>query len=160
VAVIPTGCQECLLTWGSLRSLLENSKGKVLKLKKSLYGLKQSPRAWFDRLRWAMCNMGYKQCNSDHTVFYYHFGGRVTILAVYVDDMIIIGNDPLNISQLKKNLSKEFEVKDLGQLRYFLVIEIARSPKGIVLSQRKLLEYESCNQVVTITELESNSVMS
>jgi hypothetical protein len=58
-----------------------------------------------------MCNMGYKQCNSDHTVFYYHSGGSVTILVVYVDDMIITGNDPLNISQLKKNLSKEFEVK-------------------------------------------------
>ncbi len=115
----------------------DQTKGKVLKLKKSLYGLKQSPRAWFDRLRRAMCNMGYKQCNSDHTVFYYHSGGRVTILAVYVDDMIITGNDPLNISQLKKNLSKEFEVKDLGQLRYFLGIEIARFPKGIVLSQRK-----------------------
>jgi hypothetical protein len=102
-----------------------------------LYGLKQSPRAWFDRLRQAMCNMGYKQCNSDYTVFYNHSGGCVTILVVYVDDMIITGNDPLNISQLKKNLSKEFEVKDLGQLRYFLGIEIARSPKGIVLSQRK-----------------------
>lgn len=115
----------------------DQTKGKVLKLKKSLYGLKQSPRAWFDRLRRAMCNMGYKQCNSDHTVFYYHSGGSVTILAVYVDDMIITGNDPLNISQLKKNLSKEFEVKDLGQLRYFLGIEIARSHKGIILSQRK-----------------------
>ena len=63
-----------------------------------------------------MCNMGYKQCNGDHTVFYRHSEGHVTILAVYVDDMIIIGNDTLNISQLKKNLSKEFEVKDLGQL--------------------------------------------
>src|SRR5437868_14332198 len=84
-----------------------------------------------------MCNMGYKQCNSDHTVFYYHSGGRVTILAVYVDDMIITGNDPINISQLKKNLSKEFKVKDLSQLQYFLGIEIARSPKGIVLSQHK-----------------------
>src|SRR6266498_4672036 len=113
------------------------TKGKVLRLKKSLYGLKQSPRAWFDRFRRVMCNMGYKQCNGDHTVFYWHSGNHVTILAVYVDDIIITGDDTLEISRLKKNLNKEFEVKDLGQLRYFLGIEIARSPKGIVLSQRK-----------------------
>ena len=93
--------------------------------------------AWFDRFRRAMCNMGYKQCNGDHTVFYRHFGNNITILAVYVDDMIITGDDTLEIARLKENLSKEFEVKDLGQLRYFLGIEILRSPRGIVLSQRK-----------------------
>jgi len=113
------------------------TKGKALRLKKSLYGLKQSPRAWFDRFRRAMCNMGYNQCNGDHTVFYHHSKNRVTILAVYVDDIIITGDDTLEIARLKRNLSKEFEVKDPGQLRYFLGIEIARSPRGIVLSQRK-----------------------
>ncbi|KAM3407194.1 hypothetical protein ACQJBY_000937 [Aegilops geniculata] len=110
---------------------------KVCKLRKSLYGLKQSPRAWFDRFRRAVCNMGYKQCNGDHTVFYRHSKCQITILAVYVDDIIITGDDDVEISRLKKSLSKEFEVKDLGQLKYFLGIEIARSPKGIVLSQRK-----------------------
>jgi hypothetical protein len=110
---------------------------KVCKLRKSLYGLKQSPRAWFDRFRRALCGMGYKQCNGDHTVFYRHSGRRITILAVYVDDIIITGDDEVEIKCLKTNLSKEFEVKDLGQLKYFLGIEIARSPKGIVLSQRK-----------------------
>jgi hypothetical protein len=111
--------------------------GKVLRLRKSLYGLKQSPRAWFDRFRRAMCGMGYTQCNGDHTVFYRHSRRHITILSVYVDDIIITGDDTFEMSQLKQKLSKEFEVKDLGQLKYFLGIEIARSPKGIVLSQRK-----------------------
>ena len=66
--------------------------GKVCRLKKSLYGLKQSPRAWFDRFRRALCGMGYKQCNGDHTVFYQHFGRRIVVLAVYVDDIIITGD--------------------------------------------------------------------
>jgi len=111
--------------------------GKVCKLKKSLYDLKQSPRAWFDRFKRALCDMGYKQCNGDHTLFYRHSGRRITVLAVYVDDIIITGDDETEIKSLKGNLSKQFDVKGLGQLRYFLGIEIARSPKGIVLSQRK-----------------------
>jgi hypothetical protein len=113
------------------------TKGKVCRLKKSLYGLKQSPRAWFDRFRRAICDIGYAQCNCDHTVFYKHSSCKITILAVYVDDIIITGDDDEEILELKKCLSKTFEVKDLGQLKYFLGIEVARSEKGIVLSQRK-----------------------
>jgi len=82
-----------------------------------------------------MCGMGYRQCNGDHTLFYRHSGNHITILAVYVDDIIITGDDTMEIDRLKESLSKEFEVKDLGQLRYFFDIEIARSPRGIVLSQ-------------------------
>jgi len=81
--------------------------------------------------------MGYKQCNKDYTIFYRHSGRKILVLAVYVDDIIITSDDEREIIRLKENLSKEFEVKDLGQLRYFLGIEIARNPKGLVLSQRK-----------------------
>jgi hypothetical protein len=115
----------------------KQTEGKVCRLKKSLYGLKQSPRAWFDRFRRAMVGMGYRQTNADHTVFFRRHGVHITMLAVYVDDMIITGDDEGEIASLKKRLSKEFEVKDLGQLRYFLGIEIARGAEGIVLSQRK-----------------------
>lgn len=90
--------------------------GKVCRLKKSLYGLKQFPRAWFDRFKCALCVMSYKQCNGDHTVFYRHSGRQIAVLAVYVDDIIITSDDELEIKCLKDNLSKEFEVKDLGQL--------------------------------------------
>lgn len=107
------------------------------RLKKSLYGLKQSPRAWFDRFRRAVCDTGYTQCNGDHTVFYKHKGSFITIMAVYVDDIIITGDDVEEIKFLKESLGKAFEVKDLGPLRYFLGIEIVRSQKRIVLSQRK-----------------------
>jgi hypothetical protein len=104
--------------------------GKVCKLRKSIYGLKHSPRAWFDRFRKAICSMGYSQCNGDHTLFYRHSKQCITILAIYVDDIIITGDDVEEIGRLRGKLSKTFEVKDLGKLKYFLGIEVARSSKG------------------------------
>ncbi|KAH9762305.1 protein kinase domain-containing protein [Citrus sinensis] len=62
---------------------------------------------------------------------------KLSVLIVYVDDIIMIGDDTEEMSRLKQCLVKEFEIKDLGQLRYFLGMEIARSKKGIVVSQRK-----------------------
>ncbi|XP_048527792.1 uncharacterized protein LOC125507164 [Triticum urartu] len=87
----------------------EQTTGKVCKLKKSLYGLKQSPRAWFDRFRRAVWNMGYGQCNGDHTVFYRHIDKKITIVVVYIDDIIITGDDEEEIKRVKGCLNKEFE---------------------------------------------------
>ena len=66
----------------------------VCKLQQALYGLKQSPRAWFGRFSFAMKKYGFQQSNSDHTLFLKHQLGKVTTLIVYVDDMIITRNDP------------------------------------------------------------------
>ena len=87
---------------------------KVLRLCRSLYGLKQSPRAWFDRFRQSMLKRGYIQSNADHTLFYKHATSKVAILIVYVDDIVITRNDIAEIVDLKKYLAQEFEVKDLG----------------------------------------------
>ncbi|GJY27865.1 putative RNA-directed DNA polymerase [Tanacetum coccineum] len=113
--------------------------GEVCKLKKSLYGLKQSPRAWFGRFTLAMKKYGYKQSNSYHTLFLSHRGDRVTCLIIYVDDMIITGNDESEIKKLKEGLCAEFEMKDLGNLRYFLGIEVMRSQHRIFICQKKYI---------------------
>ncbi|RVW33894.1 Retrovirus-related Pol polyprotein from transposon RE1 [Vitis vinifera] len=116
------------------------AKNQVCKLQKSLYGLKQSPRAWFDRFTKAVLKLGYKQGQADHTLFVKKsHAGKMTILIVYVDDIILSGNDMEELQNLKKYLSEEFEVKDLGNLKYFLGMEVARSRKGIVVSQRKYI---------------------
>lgn len=81
----------------------------VCKLETALYGLKQSPRAWFGRLSLAMRKYGYHQSNCDHTLFLKHQQSKVTTLIVYVDDMIITGNDADEISRLQEQLSSEFE---------------------------------------------------
>jgi hypothetical protein len=102
----------------------------VCKLERALYGLKQSPRAWFGRFNLAMRKYGYHQSNSDHTLFLKHQQSKVITLIVYVDDMIITGDDVEEILRLQEQLSTEFEIKNLGGLKYFLGIEVARSKKG------------------------------
>ena len=114
------------------------TKGKVCRLKKSLYGLKQSPRAWFERFTQAMLKYGFKQSQGDHTLFIKHSTqGKVTALVVYVDDIVLTGDDMGDIHELKTYMAKEFEIKDLGNLKFFLGIEVARSNQGIFISQRK-----------------------
>ena len=74
----------------------------VCKLQQALYGLKQSPRAWFGRFSLAMKKCGFQQSNSNHTLFLKHQRGKVTALIVYIDDMIITGDDLEEISKLEE----------------------------------------------------------
>ncbi|GAU47849.1 hypothetical protein TSUD_404260 [Trifolium subterraneum] len=123
---LPLGC-----------NIPEACEKKVCRLKKSLYGLKQSPRAWFGRFTKSMKTFGYSQSNADHTLFLKRQQGKITAIIVYVDDMVVTGNDVEERTALQSYLSKEFEMKDLGPLKYFLGIEVSRSTEGIFLSQRK-----------------------
>ncbi|RVW42968.1 Retrovirus-related Pol polyprotein from transposon RE2 [Vitis vinifera] len=110
----------------------------VCRLRRSLYGLKQSPRAWFSRFSSVVQEFGMLRSTADHSVFYHHNSlGQCIYLVVYVDDIVITGSDQDGIQKLKQHLFTHFQTKDLGKLKYFLGIEIAQSSSGVVLSQRK-----------------------
>ena len=84
-----------------------------------------------------MIAFGYKQSNSDCTLFLKYNREKITALLVYVDDMIVNENDLEERKALQNHLTREFEMKDLGPLKYFLRIEVLRSKKDIFLSQQK-----------------------
>ena len=123
---VPPGCRKNLTTH------------TVCKLKKVLYGFKQSPWAWFGRFAGVMLAMGYKQKQGDHTLFIKHSSAEgVTALLVYVDDIIVTGDDVKEKQSLSQCLATEFEIKALRRLKYFLGIEVAHSKLGIFISQQK-----------------------
>lgn len=112
-------------------------KGMVCKLRKSLYGLRQAPRCWFAKLSTALKNYGFRQSCSDYSLFTLRTTTVHLVVLVYVDDLIVSGNDSEAILRFKLYLHRCFHMKDLGRLKYFLGVEVARSPKGIYLCQRK-----------------------
>ncbi|KAG7578569.1 Reverse transcriptase RNA-dependent DNA polymerase [Arabidopsis thaliana x Arabidopsis arenosa] len=110
---------------------------RVCRLRKSIYGLKQSPRCWFAKLADALQKYGFKQTKSDYSLFVFHHGGVSLQILVYVDDLIISGNSSSAIKEFKDYLSTCFHMKDLGAAKYFLGLEIARGPLGFYICQRK-----------------------
>jgi hypothetical protein len=113
------------------------SPGKVCRLRKSLYGLRQAPRNWFSKLASALKSFGFVQSYADYSLFSLERHGIVLHILVYVDDLIIAGNDSAAIATFKAYLSTCFHMKDLGALKYFLGLEIARGSDGLFISQRK-----------------------
>ena len=117
-----------------------HTPGQVCRLKKSLYGLKQASRQWNIELRGFLKHLGYHQCARDSSVFFKPTGTKLSIALVYVDDLLLTGDDEEGLQHLKMSLDKAFTIKDLGELRYFLGIEVARSVKGTVINQRKYIQ--------------------
>jgi hypothetical protein len=115
----------------------DHSPSKVCKLNKSLYGLKQASRQWYAKLSSALISLGYVQSQADHSLYVKSTDLYFTALLVYVDDIVLDGTSMAEIKSVKLFLDHHFRIKDLGQLRYFLGLEIARSSSGIFLNQRK-----------------------
>jgi len=109
----------------------------VCKLEKPLYGLKEAPRKWFEKLSEALLQFGFTQSRVDYTLFSNYTRGSLTAVLVYVDDMIITGTHLDSLSDLKAYLCTHFHMKDLDPLSYFLGLEIFHTTQGLFLCQRK-----------------------
>ena len=110
---------------------------KVCKLQKSLYGLKQAPRQWFAKLSSKLSAYGFVRSYSDYSLFTYRKENIFMAILVYVDDIILASNDSAASGHFKTYLHECFSIKDLGALKYFLGIEVARGSQGLFLCQRK-----------------------
>ncbi|KAE8721524.1 hypothetical protein F3Y22_tig00015825pilonHSYRG00003 [Hibiscus syriacus] len=109
----------------------------VCRLQKSLYGLKQASRQWNLKLTEALLGAGYEQSKFDYSLFTMRKDKKIVVLLIYIDDLLITGNDDCLINDLKSFLNKKFKMKDLGELKYFLGLEVMRSKEGILVNQRK-----------------------
>jgi hypothetical protein len=114
----------------------------VCRLTKSLYGLKQAPRQWYKKFDGFMQRHGYNKCNADHCCYFKRFESSYIILLLYVDDMLVAGPDMDEIKKLKKQLSREFDMKDLGAAKQILGMRINRDKqKGTLqLSQEEYID--------------------
>ncbi|KAK3034295.1 hypothetical protein RJ639_034099 [Escallonia herrerae] len=115
----------------------KQGENRVCRLQKSLYGLRQASGNWYHTFTQSLLVVGFIQSQSDHSLFTFTRKGSFLAVLIYVDDVIVTGTDSANISWLKHYLDTKFHIKDLGKLKYFLGIEVARFSDGIVLSQRK-----------------------
>jgi hypothetical protein len=106
-------------------------------LLKSLYGLKQASRKWYEKLTFLLIQEGYTQSTADFSLFTLSTAKDFTALLVYVDDIILAGTSLDEFDRIKRILDAQFKIKDLGGLKYFLGLEVAQSSEGIHVSQRK-----------------------
>lgn len=120
----------------------KESKGKVYKLHKALYGLRQAPRAWNTKLNEILIK--FQKCSKEPSLYRKQEGENILVVAVYVDDLLVTGSNLGMIIEFKKGMAGRFEMSDLGRLTYYLGIEVSQEEDGFVLKQeryaKKILE--------------------
>lgn len=118
-----------------------NYPNHVYKLWKALYGLQQAPRAWYSRFSTFLIQQGFVICQTDTSLFVRHCARSITILLVYVDDILVTGNDQKFISDLLQLLSSCFDMRHLGLMKHFLGLEVEHHPNGMVFSQANYAKF-------------------
>ena len=107
---------------------------KICHFRHTLYGLKQAPQAWFVKFNSTIFRLGYTTSPYDSALFLHRIDKGTILLLLYVNDMIITGDNLNGIQELKDFLSQQFEMKDLGHLSYFLGLEITHSTDGVYIT--------------------------
>lgn len=138
---------------------------RVCKLKKSLYGLKQAPRKWNEKLCQTLIKNGFEQSKCNYSLFVKTENSHFIGLLVYVDDIVVTGSNLEEVNKVKTFLKNNFQIKDLGELKYFLGIEVLKNENDICLSQRKyylelLAEYGLLACKPSQTPIESKLIIS
>jgi hypothetical protein len=115
---------------------VEDKKSHVCRLKKPLYRLNQALRAWYGRIDSFLTSLGFTKSKEESNLYFKIMYDELVILLLYVDDLFLTGEENL-ITECKKRLASEFEIKDLGLMHYFLGLEVWQSPERIFLNQGK-----------------------
>jgi hypothetical protein len=112
----------------------------VCLLSKSLYGLRQAPRAWFDRLCTYLLHIGFRATGSDASLFVFNHATDTAFLVVHVDDIIITTSSQHLLRRIVDQLRAEFAIKDIGDVRFFLGVQVTRNTSGFFLNQSQYAE--------------------
>ncbi|GJW12184.1 retrovirus-related pol polyprotein from transposon TNT 1-94 [Tanacetum coccineum] len=110
---------------------------QVYRLKKALYGLKQAPRAWYDELSNFLVSKGFSKGSIDPTLFITKHGEDILLVQIYVDDIIFGSTNPKLSKRFEKLMHSKFDMSMMGELKFFLGIQIHQSPRGIFINQAK-----------------------
>ena len=109
----------------------------VYKLKKAIYGLKQAPRAWYNELSSFLLNNNFTKGTGDDTLFIKKFKNDILIVQIYVDDSIFGSTNPNHSKHFENLMKSKFEISMMGELKFFLGLQIHQSPRGIFINQAK-----------------------
>ncbi|GKC16815.1 retrovirus-related pol polyprotein from transposon TNT 1-94, partial [Tanacetum coccineum] len=109
----------------------------VYRLKKALYGLKQAPRAWYDTLSKFLLAQGFSKGVVDPTLFIRKTGKHTLHVQIYVDDIIFASTDPKDCDRFSNEMSSKFQMSMMGQISFFLGLQISQNPRGIFINQSK-----------------------
>lgn len=111
----------------------------VSRLKKAIYGLKQTPRAWYNELKTFLLQYGFTSSHAETSLFIYNWDGHTMFLLVYADEIVYTGNNAQLFTHFIQSISKIFSSKDMGNLHDSLELEIIASTKWLFLSQQKYI---------------------
>ncbi|GJW25894.1 retrovirus-related pol polyprotein from transposon TNT 1-94 [Tanacetum coccineum] len=109
----------------------------VYRLKKALYGLKHAPRAWYNTLSRFILDNKFSKGVVDPTLFTQKTCKHIFLVQIYVDDIIFASTDPKACDIFSKEMSSKFQMSMMGQMSFFLGLQVSQSPRGIFINQSK-----------------------